>query len=303
MDYHVGAGGWAYFQIPGMDNLSAYSRGFDYVEVNSTFYDYPEMAQVSSWRKRVPGDFRFNVRCHQDLTHIFKLEPVEESFLCLSKMIEICRTLGSEVLHLQTPPSFDFGNVKIDAIGDFLSSADLKGIRFAWEVRRPEGTPISPALVNLMKDQNIIQCTDLSREDPVYESDILYTRLFGKGAHNLYQFTDEELREIDEKVRDSGSKKAYVTFHGSKMYKDAARMKVYMETGEFPQVTKSIGLESLEEVLREDARFPATREELIAKQGWKVIGLDPGSNVHASEVLERLPEKKFFSAKDVIGNL
>jgi len=29
---HTGAGGWAYFQVPGMDPLAAYARAFDLTE-------------------------------------------------------------------------------------------------------------------------------------------------------------------------------------------------------------------------------------------------------------------------------
>jgi len=35
--YLIGAGGWAYFQVPSMHPLVAYSRAFDFVEVNTTF--------------------------------------------------------------------------------------------------------------------------------------------------------------------------------------------------------------------------------------------------------------------------
>jgi hypothetical protein len=35
-EYLIGAGGWAYFQVPGVNSLAAYSKVFNFVEVNST---------------------------------------------------------------------------------------------------------------------------------------------------------------------------------------------------------------------------------------------------------------------------
>ncbi len=58
---YIGAGGWAYFHVPGMDSLAAYAKAFDFVEVNSTFYMNPSVEMVRLWRNRVPEDFMFSV--------------------------------------------------------------------------------------------------------------------------------------------------------------------------------------------------------------------------------------------------
>ena len=296
----IGAGGWAYFQIPGLDPLVAYAKAFDFVEVNSTFYELPSLEEVESWRERVPPHFQFAVRCHRGLTHKCKLEPVDESYKILNEMIAICKGLRAEILHMQTPPSLRFSKRKVDSIRGFFHSADLRGVRVAWEVRRAKAESLHPNLVRVMQDHNIIHCVDISKEEPMFKSDILYTRLFGKGVRNIYQFTDEELKEIDEKATGGDHDKVALCFHGVKMYKDAARYKVYKQTGKFPMVTKSTGLNSLREVLSEDAKFPSTKQRLLRHQGWKVIDLTLTRRVHASEVLEKLPEQTYHSLEGVI---
>src|SRR4030065_352024 len=55
---YIGAGGWAYFKVSGFDSLAAYSKAYDFVEVNSTFYTTPPIEMVRSWRQRVPDDLR-----------------------------------------------------------------------------------------------------------------------------------------------------------------------------------------------------------------------------------------------------
>jgi len=84
------------------------------------------------------------------------------------------------------------------------------------------------------------------------------------------------------------------------MYKDAARFKVYQKSGTFASVTKTTGLASLKTVLEEDAKFPATKSELIEKQGWKVFDLTATEHVHASKLLEKLPDKRYAGVEEVI---
>lgn len=295
---YIGAGGWAYFYVSGMDSLTAYAKAFYFVEVNSTFYTTPSIEMVRSWRRRVPDDFMFSVRCHKDLTHKYFLSPCRESYEILARSIRICSELRTEILHIQTPPSF-YSDEKLKDIRDLLSSIDFGSVKLAWEIRgrSAQGT------IDLMRDIGIIHCTDVSKEMPSTDSDILYTRLFGHGKHNLYQFDDAELLDIDTKIREKNLKKAYLTFHGARMYKDAARLKVYQKSGTFPNVTKTKGLESLKSVIEEDAKFPATKNELIEKQGWKVFDLTENEHVHSSELLEKLPERRYANVEEVIEAL
>ncbi len=180
-----------------------------------------------------------------------------------------------------------------------FSSVDFGSVRLAWEIRGRTGE----GTIELMRDLGIIHCTDISREMPAVDSDILYSRLFGHGEHNLYQFDDAELLEIDRRAKEKRRGDAYLTFHGARMYSDAARLKVFEKSGTFPKVTKATGLESLKTVLEEDAKFPVTRDELIEKHGWKVFDLTETEHVHAGVLLEKLPDRKYASAEEVVGTL
>jgi len=302
-EYLIGTGGWAYFQVPGLKPLEAYARAFNFVEVNSTFYEIPDLQIVKSWRRRVPPDFQFSVRCHKDVTHAYQLEPAEEAYNTFEVMIDVCRTLNSKFLVLETPPTLDLSNEKIKSVGNFLGSYNQKGFRIVWEIRRKESKPIPSGLVALMHDYNIIHCADLSKEEPAIDSDTVYTRVFGKGEHNIYQFTDEELLDVDNKISIRKPGTAAVSFHNVRMHKDAARFKIYKQTKSFPPVTSAKGQQSLKEVLMEDARFPAAKQELISGQGWKVVDLTENRRVHVHTLLEKLPDKQFRSVEEVLTNL
>lgn len=297
--YMIGAGGWGYFQISGMHPLVAYSKAFNFVELNSSFYQIPSLKNAETWRRMVPKDFEFTVRCNKTLTHNLKFQHVSGSFEILEKTINICKALKAEILHFQTPPSFPPSKTNAALIKDFFSSVRLKGIRVALELNAAK-QPLSSEFIQIMLDHNIIHCVDLSRdEEPAVHSDILYSRLFGKGSHNIYQPTDQELKDIDSKISKSKPKKAVLGFHFIRMYKDAARFKLFKQSGKFPMVTKSTGIDSLKEVLQEDSRFPSNRKELIQHQGWKIIDLTPHERVHASDLLQKLPKKTYNGIDDI----
>lgn len=298
-EYFIGTGGWVYFKVPNKPSLKAYSENFNFVEVNYTFYKYPNMRKVERWRRTVPKNFKFTVRCHQDLTHRTGLKPVDEAYAVFSQMIGICRILDAPFLHLLTPATYILDDEKIEQAKDLFSTINTKGVRLAWEVR----SPINAKLASLMRDFEIVHSVDLSREGPEYESDVIYTRVFGKGKHNIYQFTDEELIEIDQRILKAQSSLAIITFHGIRMSSDAARFKKYKESGEFMPVTSYTGVESARAVLKEDARFPTTRAELLENQGWKVIDLTADKRVHLSGLLHKLPEKTYNNVEEVVQKL
>ncbi|UCE28754.1 MAG: DUF72 domain-containing protein [Candidatus Bathyarchaeota archaeon] len=296
--YLIGAGGWAYFQVPGQHPLVAYSKAFDFVEVNSTFYEIPSPKLVESWRKMVHPEFEFAVRCNKAVSHKYKFQPVSEAHKILSKMTAICDTLKAEILHIQTPPSFHPTKTNAELVRGFFSASDLESTRIALEVRSKR--PIHSHFIRAMQDYRMIHCVDLSKdEESAYKSDMQYSRLFGKGPHNVYQPTDKELRRIDEKISKGDDKKVAVSFHFVRMYKDAARFKIYKKTGKFPMVTKSTGSSSLIEVLQEDAEFPSSKRELIRHQGWKLIDLTEDKRIPALQLLDKLPKKTYNNLNEV----
>jgi uncharacterized protein YecE (DUF72 family) len=247
----------------------------------------------------VPADFTFTVRCHQDLTHRIGFKPVQEAYTVFSQMIRVCRVLKAPFLHLETPTRYAFDEQKVREARKFFSTIDLKGVRLAWETRGK----LTEEVVNLMENIGIVHSVDLSKEMPALQSDVVYTRLFGKGKHNIYQFTDEELEKIDQRIVKSEAKIVILSFHGLRMNTDATRFKAYKEKGVFLPVTSFTGVDSAKAVLSEDAHFPSTKAELVEHQGWKVIDLESDKRVHLSELLSKLPEKTYHSVEEVVQEL
>jgi len=172
-DYLVGTGGWSYFNVPNKPSLKAYSEIFSFVEVNYTFYEYPSVQTVERWRRTVPKDFTFSVRCNQDLTHRIGLKPVDEAYEVFYKTKNYANLLQTPYVVLETPTGYTITN----DTRDFLSTINTKGIQLIWEYR----AQITQQVTNLMQDFNIIQCVDLSKQKPSFSLNETYSRLFGKG--------------------------------------------------------------------------------------------------------------------------
>ena len=297
----IGCGGWSYFQALGEDPLKLYSLAFRFVEVNSTFYSLPDIEVAASWRRRVPSGFEFSIKANRLITHKWRLTPSSQLIELLEKHLELCRILKSRIIVLEVPRGMRLKEITIN-LSKILEHVDLGDVRLALEPRCGWAAG-STETIEALRSMNIIPVADYSKEDPPYDDEeIAYSRIFGRGEHNVYQLTDDDLKEIKERAERRKSKRVYLSFHGIAMYLDAARMERFLKKGELPPVTSRFGIDSLEEALR-DARFPATKQELIKRHGWKLIDIDPKTRVPASVILKQLKKDAYTSLEELIMEL
>ena len=297
---YIGAGGWDYFSIPNGDRLKAYSSVYDFVEVNSTYYQLPRPANVASWRKRVPPEFEFSVRCQKDVAELHQLESTPQTVRIMDSIEKICRRLRASILTILIPKALLRDKELVPKLNAFLSTLNLGRTRIAIEFRG--GKPTEKTLKTL-QDHDAAYSVDISNQDPKVESRILYTRLFGKGKENIYEFDDSELQGIAGKASSPKFEKSILAFHGVRMYRDAARLKIFLNSGRFPSLTGQVGLESLSEVLMEDAVFPTSKFQLVREQGWKLFDKTTEERARTRVVLERLPEGAYGTLDDVLASL
>ena len=297
----VGAGGWAYFLVPNEGSLRAYSKGFDFVEVNTSYYVFENLRTLQSWKRIVPTGFEFSVRCNRKLVDQYCADkPVdnEKREMFLASVERTCKILGASVLTILLN---DSGARTVSGLDRFFSDFHSKGTRIAVEIRG--STPTRELLDTLAKNDGI-HCVDISRdEETMVESGILYSRLFGKGEGNIYEFDDHELEQLAAKASSPRFEKSILAFHGVRMYRDAARLKTFLATGKFLKLSNYTGLDALEKVLEEDATFPLTKSELVNTQGWKLFDLTNDRRTRAEALLKKLPETTFLSARMVKDRL
>lgn len=112
----LGCAGWDYKDWVGpfypkplerYNHLEFYSKFFDIIEINSTFYNIPNKGTVSKWNNQVPQDFKFTVKVWQKITH--NLNDPDLDYL-ISQFFSQIYPLREKVLLflLQFPPWFKF---------------------------------------------------------------------------------------------------------------------------------------------------------------------------------------------------
>jgi uncharacterized protein YecE (DUF72 family) len=86
---HIGTSGWSYKDWVGnfypkdlkeQDYLRYYSRQFNTVEIDCTYYGMPRKTSVENWYKSVPDDFIFSPKFPQDITHNSNLTGIDDLF-------------------------------------------------------------------------------------------------------------------------------------------------------------------------------------------------------------------------------
>jgi uncharacterized protein YecE (DUF72 family) len=183
---YIGCSGWSYsswqgpFYPTNIENkawLPFYSQVFNYVEIDSSFYNIPSELMVRNWNRRTPANFRFTAKFPKIITHEKKFKNVEKD---LELFYERMGALKDKVLALliQLPPSYelkegleDFTNYNFFFEGSF---------RYAVEVRHPSW--FNDLAYNFFKNSNISMVwsqMDRLQTPPVVTSDFVYLRLIG----------------------------------------------------------------------------------------------------------------------------
>lgn len=136
----VGTQGWNYdawmgpfypFGTRPAEFLTVYSRAFDTVEVDSTFYATPAPKTVRGWAQRVGEDFKFSLKLPQEITHERRLRNVDE---LAAEFFNAARELGSKLGPVLVQLGPDFGPTELPALAQFLPKLP-RDMRFAIEFR------------------------------------------------------------------------------------------------------------------------------------------------------------------------
>lgn len=114
--------------------LEIYSKVFETVEVDSTFYAIPAASAVDGWYRKTPANFTFSLKLPQAITHEYSLR--KESFVILEEFCERARGLKEKLaaVLVQLPPQFEANKENAQNLRNFLERLP-EDIRFAIEFR------------------------------------------------------------------------------------------------------------------------------------------------------------------------
>ena len=160
----LGTQGWGWqhwvgrFYPPGTnpeEYLSFYSKIFDTVEIDTTFYGIPKRSTVLSWANKVPDGFHFAPKMPQVITHANGLEG---GYKDLTTFLEAMSLLGDKLgaILVQLPPTLGYHN--LDALQGFvrLLRESAEGFRFAIEFRN--ASLLREDVMSLLQEHDVALC-------------------------------------------------------------------------------------------------------------------------------------------------
>ena len=299
---YVGVCGWEYLQTRD-DKLRDCARLFDAVEVNSTFYSFPSMKVVRSWRSRVPSDFVFTMKAHKIITHVNRFKLNSETIEALKKTAEIYFVGRMKLLVLQVPFNQPPEERFLSSLSELLRYVNDLGIKAGVEARgyRWRNRKARMKLKEILQRYEVTHVFDASYEEPVYHNNVIYSRIYGKGYHTLWVLDDDEIKSIAELARRYAEKGlVFLMAHGCKMYDDAIRMKEYIYKDVILPIYIPQGVPAIKRALMEKPVYPATKKQLIRDHGWKVVDLNRYKRVRFKELLEKIDDRVYRSVDEVV---
>jgi len=116
------------------DELTYYSRQFNSIELNATFYSMPGRNQVITWKDKAPDNFRFFPKITQSISHMRRLNDVQ------ALTTEYCDNISNfeeklGMVFLQLHDNFKYKNY--DRLVSFIENFP-KAIPLAVELRNTE---------------------------------------------------------------------------------------------------------------------------------------------------------------------
>ena len=227
-EVRLGTSGWSYKEWEGTfypkgekKKLSYYSKFFDTVEIDSTFYAYPSQGLVLGATKSTPPEFVFSAKLPRLITHDKALDlekGVKEDlyrFMHLMKPLMDDGKLGP--LLIQLPPSFSYsgGLKKLQGFFEILPT----DVSFSAEFRNKSWLGKGD-VVDLLRKHNVamtIVDEPLLPPDATTTADFAFVRWHGHGDKPWYnyRYKQEELQSWEKKVEAiaAKTKKVYGYFN------------------------------------------------------------------------------------------
>ncbi len=204
----IGTSGWSYREwrqdfykgVPQRSWLAHRARHFTGIEVNATFYRLQRESTVRGWREATPDGFAFAVKGHRFVTHVKRLQSVEEP---LTRSRAAMQPLGPklEAMLWQLPPHLGQDLELLDAFGTALGHWPEP--RYVLEFRDPSW--FTDETLTLLEEHDIGTCISDAPRWPMWgavTAGIAYVRLHGHGRLYRSRYREAGLAPWAEKVRD-----------------------------------------------------------------------------------------------------
>jgi len=186
---------------PKSKKLEYYSKHFDTVELNNTFYRLPGEKTFESWYKRTPKNFIFALKAWRFITHIKKLKDCKDLFETFLKRALILKEKLGPIL-FQLPPFLKANFQLLEDFCKIVKKSSPKNLRLAFEFRNDSWC--KETTYSILKNYNFAWTVVDSPSWPkVYKvtADFVYVRMHGSKILFSSKYTKKELKDLAEKIK------------------------------------------------------------------------------------------------------
>ncbi len=131
MEWYIGCSGFHYKDwrgrfypegLPQKKWFDYYCEHFSTLELNVTFYRFPQLSFLQTWYQKSPDGFRFSVKAPRAITHYKKFNEVTDLISSFYETINdgLREKLGPVLF--QMPPSFSYDEQRLERIVNHLDT-------------------------------------------------------------------------------------------------------------------------------------------------------------------------------------
>ncbi|WFB68125.1 DUF72 domain-containing protein [Chryseobacterium sp. WX] len=184
------------------DFLSLYSKTFNAVEINSTFYRKPTSKTLLKWHAETPDNFRFFIKIPKAITHQNRLENSKDEIVLFCNHIQNSLKDKLSGFLYQLPPSFTNTVENTERIINNIDSRFLNVIEFrhsSWWQKE---------IFDLLKQHDIVFSGvsfpgNLPEDLIINHPEILYYRLHGKPVLYKSVYSNDFMDALAEKIKNT----------------------------------------------------------------------------------------------------
>lgn len=212
MRVFVGTSGWMYDWNPDGFDWYVLESGLNAVELNASFYRFPYRNQVLSWSKK-GSSIRWAIKVNRLVTHVYKLN--DKAFDVWNKFRELFAPMDDliDFYLFQLPPILRFTENVRSRLEMFAKKGDIAS-KIAIEGRSSEWFSDE-----CMRFINSLGCVLVSVDAPGLPDSIfvndgtIYLRMHGRYTWYMYNYSENELNEIAQRIIKNSPKRVYVFFN------------------------------------------------------------------------------------------
>lgn len=220
IDWHIGCSGFHYkhwkgtFYPEGLAQnkwFSYYCQFFNTLELNVTFYRFPQLSFLQNWRLKSPDGFRFAVKAPRAITHYKKFNDSTELITDFYRTVQEGLEDKLGCILFQLPPNFHYSEDHLQKIINNLDNSFLNVVEFrhaSWW---------NDEVYQKLAAKNITFCgmshPTLPR-DIISNAPLFYHRMHGEGQLYASNYEKPQLELLVKEIKSRKNlSEAYIFFN------------------------------------------------------------------------------------------